>query len=45
MPGVSPPPAMRVMAAGAMRLDAIPCDDPATARLRVRPITAAFAVA
>src|SRR6516165_11149458 len=39
------PPAMRVMAAGAIRLTLMPCLAPATARLRVRPTTAALAVA
>ena len=38
-------PPMRVMAAGAMRLILIPCFVPATVRLRVIPISPAFAVA
>ena len=38
-------PAMRVNAAGATRLQQIPCSAPAVARLRVNPTTAALAVA
>src|SRR6516225_5007636 len=46
MAGDSPsPPAIRVIAAGAIRLTAMPCFFPATARLRVSPTTAALAVA
>ena len=36
---------MRVNAAGAMRLTLMPCSAPAVVRLRVSPMTAAFAVA
>ena len=36
---------MRVVAAGAMTLTKMPCAAPAVVRLRVRPMTAAFAVA
>ncbi len=39
------PPAMRVAAAGAMRLTRMPCFAPAVAKLRVRPTTPALAVA
>ena len=46
-PGSSPAPrpAMRVIAAGAMTLTLMPCAAPAVARLRVSPMTPAFAVA
>jgi len=38
-------PAMRVNAAGAIRFALMSCAAPARARLRVSPMTAAFAVA
>ena len=38
-------PAMRVNAAGAMRLTLMPCAAPAVVRLRVSPMTAALAAA